>query len=325
MSLAFSPDGRMIVTGSMDRTVRLWDPHTGTLLRTLAGHTDWVYSVAFSPDGETIVSGSSDNTVRLWDAQTGRSLLTISGLWAGVTAVAFSPDGLKIAVASGDFVIRFWDPRTGAWMGALAGHWSRVTSLAFSADGRTIVTGAYDDLRFWDVASGAMLRRYDRHISGVAMIVISPDGQSFGISGTISGVAKFPELELARNASYSVVHGVEQGENDLAKLSVDDDVYAEVQQQRPVAPLIPSAELRVMVAVPVGNPIKSGLLTVRVKANGGSFSPTVRRQEIALRDWASGSFVTVDSRRPSSRSAGEPLVEVTLDEQLRGFGKGLRP
>jgi WD40 repeat protein len=79
ISVAFSPDGKQVVSGSRDETVRLWDTATGALLQTLKGHTDWVCSVAFSPDGKQVVSGSDDETVRLWDTATGALLQTLKG------------------------------------------------------------------------------------------------------------------------------------------------------------------------------------------------------------------------------------------------------
>ena len=77
--MAFSPDGKQVVLGSSDRTVRLWDSVTGAALQTLEGHSGWVNSVAFSPDGKQVVSGSSDQTVRLWDSVTGAALQTLEG------------------------------------------------------------------------------------------------------------------------------------------------------------------------------------------------------------------------------------------------------
>jgi WD40 repeat protein len=92
-SVAFSPDGKQVVSGSWDNTVRLWDAATGRALQTLEGHSSGVSSVAFSPDGKQVVSGSRDKTVRLWDAATGRALQTLEGHSSGVSSVAFSPDG----------------------------------------------------------------------------------------------------------------------------------------------------------------------------------------------------------------------------------------
>jgi WD40 repeat protein len=92
-SVAFSPNGKQVVSGSHDNTVRLWDAVTGAALQTLEGHSSSVSSVAFSPNGKQVVSGSNDNTVRLWDAVTGAALQTLEGHSSFVTSVAFSPDG----------------------------------------------------------------------------------------------------------------------------------------------------------------------------------------------------------------------------------------
>ena len=105
-SVAFSPDGGTIASGSSDDTIRLWDARTGAHIRTLTGHTSTVYSVAFSPDGTTIASGSGewgsdDNTIRLWDASTGTHIRTLTGHTSTVLSVAFSPEGGTIASGSG--------------------------------------------------------------------------------------------------------------------------------------------------------------------------------------------------------------------------------
>ena len=92
-SVAFSPDGKQVVSGSDDQTVRLWDAAAGAALQALEGHTDSISSVAFSPDGKQVVSGSDDQTVRLWDTATGVPLQTLEGHTDLISSVAFSPDG----------------------------------------------------------------------------------------------------------------------------------------------------------------------------------------------------------------------------------------
>jgi WD40 repeat protein len=106
-SVAFSPDGSKIVSGSFDKTIRVWDVSTGIeMLPPLQGHDDTVYSIAFSPDGSTIVSGSQDNTVQVWDVSTGIEMLSpLKGHDDVVKSVAFSPDGSKIISGSWDNTI----------------------------------------------------------------------------------------------------------------------------------------------------------------------------------------------------------------------------
>ena len=108
-SVAFSPNGARVASGSMDRTVRIWDAATGQLQRELKGHSDWVISVAFSPNGEHVASGSYDRTVRIWDAATGQLQRELKGHSDYVTSVAFSPNGMHMASGSYDNTVRIWD------------------------------------------------------------------------------------------------------------------------------------------------------------------------------------------------------------------------
>jgi WD40 repeat protein len=147
-SVAFSPDGKQIVSGSSDRTVSLWDAQTGSQIgNPLTGHTSWVNSVAFSPDGKQIVSGSRDKTVRLWDAQTGSQIGNpLTGHTSLVNSVAFSPDGKQIVSGSYDNTVRLWDAQTGSQIGnPLTGqHTDSGSSVAISPDGSQIVQGYVD-------------------------------------------------------------------------------------------------------------------------------------------------------------------------------------
>ena len=119
--MAFSPEGARLLTGSLDKTARLWDARTGQLLATLRGHQREVRSVAFSPEGTRLLTGSADETARLWDARTGKSLAILRGHRGWVSSVAFSPDGHLALVALGNGQVWFWDGH---------GHWA-APSLAY--------------------------------------------------------------------------------------------------------------------------------------------------------------------------------------------------
>ncbi|KAJ6527949.1 putative WD-repeat protein, partial [Mycena vulgaris] len=176
-SVAFSPDGMYIVSGSYDYTVRLWDAASGAHLGTLKGHSGGVNSVAFSPDGTHIVSGSDDNTVRLWDAASGAHMGTLKGHSRRVRSVAFSPDGMHIASGSDDSTVRLWDAASRAHLGTLKGHSDYVNSVAFSPDGMHIASGSNDStVRLWDAASGAHLGTLKGHSDYVNSVAFSPDG-----------------------------------------------------------------------------------------------------------------------------------------------------
>ncbi|NJM28394.1 MAG: WD40 repeat domain-containing protein [Pseudanabaena sp. RU_4_16] len=143
------------VSGSSDRTVRIWDAKTGEPIgKPLTGHDGLVTSVAFSPNGERIVSGSDDKTVWIWDANTGLQIRNpLKGHGAAVTSVAFSKDGERIVSGSRDQTVRIWGGSTGAPIGKpLAGHEAEVLSVAFSPDSQRIVSGSRDQrVRIWDI------------------------------------------------------------------------------------------------------------------------------------------------------------------------------
>ena len=187
-SVAFSPDGATIASGSRDNTVRLWDAVTGQPKTTLTGHTRQVVSVAYSPDGATIASGGgyNDQTVRLWDAVTGQPKATLMGHTGRVTSVAFSPDGNTLA--SGSFQeVRLWDVVTGQPKATLTGHTDNVSSVAFSPDGATIASGwGFGEIRLWDAVTGQHQTTLRGHTYWVSSVAFSPDGATLA-TGSADG------------------------------------------------------------------------------------------------------------------------------------------
>jgi len=148
-AVAFSPDGTHIVSGSHDKTIRVWDAQTGTTVAgPFHGHTDIVTSVAFSPDGTHIVSGSHDNTIRVWDAQTGTTVAgPFDGHTNGVISVAFSPDGTHIVSGSYDNTIQVWDAQTGTTVAGLFHHQSnKIISVPPTSNNFFIASGSMNKI-----------------------------------------------------------------------------------------------------------------------------------------------------------------------------------
>ncbi|HEY5064888.1 MAG TPA: TIR domain-containing protein [Xanthobacteraceae bacterium] len=178
-SIAFTPDGRRAVSGSDDKTVRLWDLAQAATVRTLTGHASWVWSVAVAPDGRTALTGSDDRTVRLWDLASGVTIHLLTGHEDGVQCVAFVPSG-KMAVSGGkDRTIRVWDLASGGTIRTLTGHTDTVWAVAIAPDGRTVLSGSGDKtLRLWDLSSGDMIRSFTGHAATVESVAYSPDGHT---------------------------------------------------------------------------------------------------------------------------------------------------
>jgi WD40 repeat protein/MinD-like ATPase involved in chromosome partitioning or flagellar assembly len=177
-SVAFSPDGKTLASGSNDKSLRLWDVASGKALKTFEGHKNAVSSVAFSPDGKLLASGSNDKSLRLWDVASGKALKTFEGHQGTVLSVAFSTDGKTLASGSADNSLRLWDVASGKALKTFEGHKSWVSSVAFSSDGKTLASGSGDNsLRLWDVASGKALKTFEGHHDMVLSVAFSPDGK----------------------------------------------------------------------------------------------------------------------------------------------------
>ncbi len=107
-SVAISPDGRTLVNGSYDKTIKIWNIASGQLIRTLQGHSGLVNSVAISPDGRTLVSGGGDKTIKIWNIASGQLIRTLQGHSGLVNSVAISPDGRTLVSGSHDQTIKIW-------------------------------------------------------------------------------------------------------------------------------------------------------------------------------------------------------------------------
>jgi WD40 repeat protein/serine/threonine protein kinase len=216
LSVAFSPDGRMLASGSHDHTIKLWDVTTGRVVRSLKGHTFRVEALAFSPDGNTLASGGGDTgEVMLWDVEDGTELRPLRRPKGRVATVRFSPNGKLLAVGNGRG-IELWrwgldDPildRT------LQGHTKTLRSVAFSPDGRTLASGSEDHTtRIWDIATGSELEVIKAQSGSILSLAFSPDGETLAV-GSHDGTATL--RDLAQMQPPNVLYGHEDRVKTLA-------------------------------------------------------------------------------------------------------------
>ena len=148
-SVAFSPDGRLLISGSLDNTIILWDVKTGKELRIFKGHILGVNAVIFRPGGKMLVSGSSDGTVKLWNISDGK-VINSWNISESVMAISCSSDGKLLAIGTENGTVKLLNIETGEEFVPLKGHNSSVLAVSFSFDSKILATGSTDkDVRLW--------------------------------------------------------------------------------------------------------------------------------------------------------------------------------
>ncbi len=183
--VAFSRDGRRLVTAQFDLQARVLNADTGEPQLQLLGHRGVVNSAQLSPDGRRVLTGSYDRTAKLWDAASGQELSTLSGHTRGVQRVTFSPDGLRAATASWDQTAKLWSADDGRVLATLRGHQAPLHDVCFSPDGSRVATAAADQTaRLWDAATGHTELELKGHQGSVTAVAFSPDGRWVVTGGT---------------------------------------------------------------------------------------------------------------------------------------------
>ncbi|MEO0406838.1 MAG: BTAD domain-containing putative transcriptional regulator [Cyanobacteria bacterium P01_A01_bin.135] len=184
LSIAYSPDGKLLAMGENNYNIRLWRTTDGQPLMTLQGHENWVWSIAFSPDGKTLVSGGVDYTVRLWEVASGQCLHVLQGHSSVVWGVAFGPDGQTVASGSEDQTAKVWDVNTGACLQTLESSGQLVRSLVFHPNGKELATAHADAaVRWWNLETGDCLQVWRGHQAPIWAIALHPDGQQLASAG----------------------------------------------------------------------------------------------------------------------------------------------
>jgi WD40 repeat protein len=234
-SVAFTPDGRHVVTGGGRRgdpgsaDLRLWRlpedvvAHAKPPVREITretrlfgGHKALVQSAAFSPDGRYILSGGGvitvdptvDPTVLLWDVETGREIRRFDGHTASVHSVAFSADGQNALSGSRDTTMRLWNVESGKEIRRFKGHEGWVFSVAFAPDGRFAISGSGEgdnSIRLWNVETGREIRQFNGHTSSVVSVAFSPDGRRV-ISGSKDRSVRLWDIETGRQVQQFYGH-----------------------------------------------------------------------------------------------------------------------
>ena len=196
--ISWSPDGKLLASGAIDHSVRLWNGMTGELYRILTGHENRVSCVAWSPDGNMLASGAADQSIRLWSGEYGELLFTLEGHEHDVSSVTWSPDSRILASGSRDQTIRLWDSQRGQLLHVLEGHQGPIYSVAWSLDGTLLASGSFDHtLRIWDVEHGTLWQTLKIHDGPVSSVAWSPDSQSVA-SGSFDNTIRFWSRETGR-------------------------------------------------------------------------------------------------------------------------------
>ncbi|KAJ5998597.1 hypothetical protein N7451_006407 [Penicillium sp. IBT 35674x] len=195
-SMAFSPDGQTLASGSSGGIIQLWDTQTGNELWTLEGHLDDVVSVAFSPDSQTLASCSSyDGAIKLWDTQTGNQLRALEGQSDRVCSVAFSQDSHTLALGLLDRTIKLWDTQTDTEISVLEGHTRVVQSMSFSSDSDILASGSDDKLiKLWNTQTGNELRALEGSLDQVYSLAFSSDNQTLA-SGSDNHIIRLWDIQ----------------------------------------------------------------------------------------------------------------------------------
>lgn len=183
-SLAFDPQGDMLVSGSFDTTVKFWETRSGRLLRTLKGHQERVLSLAIDPQGSRLASGSSDGTVMLCETLRGKLLRTFKGHQGHIRSLAFNPQGDTLASASDDKTVKLWEASSGRLLHTLTGHQDLVMSVAFAPQGNKLASASIDDtVKVCESHSLKLLCRLVAHRSGVFSLAFDPRGSVLATGG----------------------------------------------------------------------------------------------------------------------------------------------
>jgi WD40 repeat protein len=227
-ALAFSPDGRRLVSGHFDDKVRVWDVGTGAV-RTLSGHKNMIEDVAVSPDGRLVASASRDTTIRIWDAETGELRMTLPHeRW--VYGVAFHPQGRLLASSTGNVVdssrgdLTLWDLASARAVRKTSALAQMIHKIGFSPNGRRLATAGWDGVvRIWDTTTLNELLALTGHIPHVLCVAFSPDGHQLVTGGGAGMIRCWDAAPLPERPSHRPMRTFSGHEQPINRLALMPD------------------------------------------------------------------------------------------------------
>jgi RNA polymerase sigma factor (sigma-70 family) len=244
MSIAYSKDGKKLVSTGADHLARLWDTDSGKQIRTFREEADrgnayapsrWVHSVALSPDGKLLATGEFSpgwpaHTIRLWDVETGKEIRKIEGHKGGIVSLAFSPDSKTLASGSADKTVRLWQAATGEELREFTNHLGPVPFVAFDKDGTTIISAGDKIARHWETATGKELHTFTGHENDIQAASLSADGKNLA-TGDSGGIIRIWDVTTGKEQLKIAAH-----EKDVKGLafSVDNTILASGGQDQKI-------------------------------------------------------------------------------------------